>query len=296
MASVRAHLLNFILRHITRPMLEKVTTPLEARKAMNSAASLPNRHAQYDPGMVGGLTGEWVERRDHQPAFGTLLYLHGGAYLAMSPRTHRSITGGFAARGLRVFAPDYRLAPENPFPAAVDDALAAYLALVRDTRGPLFVAGDSAGGGLTLALLLRLRDEGRPLPAGAVVFSPWTDLVGTGESLRTNRDRDVMFNPDRLPDTAAAYYGAADPRHPYVSPLYGDYDGLPPLKIYVGEREILLDDSRRIANKARAAGVRVDLEIWPVVAHVWQLMAPLLPEASRSLNGAAEFLRSCVPR
>ena len=292
MASVRAHLLNWFLRHFVKPQMKRLKTPLEGRQALDRVISPRHPQARYAAATIGGLSGERVDGPG--APFGTLLYLHGGAYIAMSSRTHHAITGAFAAGGLRVFAPDYRLAPEHPFPAALDDAIAGYEALRREAQGPLFVAGDSAGGGLALALMLRLRDEGRPLPAGAVLFSPWTDLAATGASLKTNRRRDPLFDPDSIPETAAYYYGKANPRDPLVSPLYGDMKGLPPLNIWVGKREILLDDSRRVAEKARAAGVRVELEVRPVVPHVWQLLGGFLPEAVQSLDKSVAFLRGCV--
>ncbi len=221
----------------------------------------------------------------------TLLYLHGGGFIACSPRTHRPITGWFARHGFRVFAPDYRLAPEHPFPAAVEDAVAAWRALRAATPGRIVVAGDSAGGNLSLALMLALRNEGAVLPDAAALFSPATDMAGTGGSMHSNSGRDAMFRGDALQHLAAAYLGGADPRTPLASPLYGDLAGLPPLLIHVGEREVLRDDSTRLAERARAAGVLVDLQVWPVVPHVWQLAHATVPEARRSLAAAAAFLK-----
>ena len=152
------------------------------------------------------------------------------------------------------------------------------------------IGGDSAGGGLTLATLLSLRDAGDPLPAACVLFSPWTDLAGTGESLRTNTKRDAMFSGEGLTEGAAPYLNGADPRTPLASPLYADLARLPPMLIHVGEYEVLLDDSRRLAERARAAGVAVELRSWPVVPHVWQLFR--MPEVAQSMDGAAAFLRS----
>jgi monoterpene epsilon-lactone hydrolase len=291
MASIRAHLINVLMRFATKRRLKRALTPLEARAIMDQARSRPAKGVLYAPAALAGVPGEWATAEQGAP-FGTLLYLHGGAYIGMSARTHRSITGFFAQQGLRVFAADYRLAPEHPFPAALDDAMAAFDALCGESPGPLFVAGDSAGGGLTLALLLRCRDEGRRLSQGAVLFSPWADLAGTGESMVFNRERDPLLSADGVPNLGTIYAGATDVRMPYVSPLYGDFTGLPPLKIFVGDREILLDDSRRVAERARAAGVEVDLEIWPVVPHVWQIMPAILPEARVSLARAAAFIRA----
>jgi len=201
---------------------------------------------------------------------------------------HRPITVGFAQNGLRVYAPDYRLAPEHLFPAAVEDAVAVYRALLEQGR-KIVVAGDSAGGGLALAMTISLRDSGLPLPAAAALFSPWTDLAATGESLRTNDLNCALFRGEKIGPGARYYLGSADPVNPLASPLYADLTHLPPMLIHVGKDEVLLNDSTRLAEKARAAGVRVELKIWPVVPHVWQLV-PKMPEARKSLREASSFL------
>jgi epsilon-lactone hydrolase len=300
MASIRAHLISFVIKHVTKRQLLACKTPLDVRRVFNSARSMPHRGATYTAGTLGGVPGEWVEAKDIEPR-ATLLYLHGGGYVAMSPQTHRAITGAFAMRGFRVFAADYRLAPEHAFPAALDDATAAWRALRAAVDGPAYVAGDSAGGGLTLSLLLNLRDmardnPGERAPDAACVFSPWTDLAATGASVKTNADRDPLLVPDHEGVIAAAYLGGADPRTPLASPLYGDYAGLPPIIFNVGESEILLDDSRRVVDRARAAGVPVELKIVGTVPHVWQIMNRLLPEGRRSMDEAAAFLLAAPAR
>ena len=218
--------------------------------------------------------------------------MHGGGYFGCSAETHRPITVWFALHGFRVFAPNYRLAPENPFPAAVDDAVSVYRGLLANGQSAqrLVVAGDSAGGGLALSLMLALRAAGTPLPAAAALFSPWTDLAATGESIRTNAARCAMFNGEDIGPSARYYLGTADPRNPLASPLYADLSGLPPLLIHVGADETLRDDSTRLAKKARAAGVSIELKIWPVVPHAWQLALLILPEARQSLQESSEFL------
>jgi acetyl esterase/lipase len=243
---------------------------------------------------MGGVPGEWVEGRKSVDL--VLLYLHGGGYFGCSAETHRPITVGFALHGLRVYAPDYRLAPENRFPAASDDAVAVYRALLNAGHEPqrIFVAGESAGGGLALSLMLALRAAGIPLPACAAIFSPWTDLAATGDSIRSNSDCCAMFYGDDVASTARYYLGDTDPRTPLASPLYADLSGLPPLLIHVGQDEVLLDDSTRLAERARAAGVPVELKIWPVVPHAWQLAPHMIPEGRQSLREAAEFLRAQV--
>jgi acetyl esterase/lipase len=208
----------------------------------------------------------------------------------MSPRSYRAITAGFALRGFRVFAPDYRLAPEHPFPAAIEDASAVWGGLRNSIDGPLFVAGDSAGGGLTLALLLNLREQGREAPDAACLFSPWTDLAATGQSVTTNRDRDPLLVTEKLHVPALAYAGGADLRGPLVSPLYAEYAGLPRMIAFVGDTEILLDDTTRVAEKARTANVQFELCKYPDMPHVWPLFNVVLPAGRRALDEAAAFL------
>ncbi len=291
MASWQAHALDAIIRvQVKRKMKRKPS--LEQVRAVMNAGSLPApKDVDYRTDRVGGIEGEWVSKPVGPGDAPVLLYLHGGGYFACSPRTHRPITGSFARAGLRVFVPDYRLAPEHPYPAAVEDALAAWhgLRTAGHEAARIVVAGDSAGGGLSLALLLALRDAGEDLPAAAALFSPWTDLAATGESIRTNARREAMFDVNSAEDGAAFYLGGADPRTPGISPLYADLHGLPPLLIHVGDREVLRDDATRVAQKARAAGVRVEERVWPVVPHVWQ-MASFVPEARESLAIAAGFL------
>jgi monoterpene epsilon-lactone hydrolase len=227
-----------------------------------------------------------------------LLYLHGGGYQIGSPATlRRMVTLLSAPLAARVLSVDYRLAPEHPFPAAVDDAVAAYRWLLAGGTDPATVAlaGDSSGGGLALATLVALRDAGEPMPAAAFAISPWTNLALTGESLRTRAAAEVMLQPDGIPETAALYLAGADPRHPYASPLYADLRGLPPLLIHVGDAEVVLDDSTRFAARAREAGVDVTLEVWDEMPHVWHAFAGLLPEADQAIARAGDWLRARLP-
>lgn len=238
------------------------------------------------------VRGEWLVREGGAPR--TILYLHGGGYYFCSPRTHRAITFGLATRAdADVFSLDYRLAPEHPFPAALDDALAAYRRLL-DEGAPaasLVIAGDSAGGGLALATLVALRDAGDPLPGGALLYSPWTDLACTGASIRANDGRDPMFCGDVFARIASMYLGATRATHPYVSPLYADFHGLPPLFLLAGSTETLLDDTLRVAERARAAGVSVECEIGRDLPHIWPIYAPFMPEARRALDASARFVK-----
>jgi epsilon-lactone hydrolase len=243
--------------------------------------------------------GEWIERTN---AAGetkrAILYLHGGGYYFCSPETHRSITLALATGAeARVFVPNYRLAPEHRFPAAIEDAVTAYRGLLAagTPAGRIVIAGDSAGGGLALAMLLSLRDAGDPLPAAAVLFSPWTDLAATGASIRTNNSRDAMFWGETVAKGARIYLGDALPTNPLASPLYADLKGLPPLFIQASDSEVLLDDSTRLAEKARAAGVPVSFRAWHKLPHVWQFFTPFLPEARQALAETADFIKRTVP-
>jgi epsilon-lactone hydrolase len=223
-----------------------------------------------------------------------LLYLHGGGFIAGSPAVYRHLAWRIArAAGAQVLSPDYRLAPEHPFPAALDDALAAYGWLLAEGVEPhqIAVVGDSAGGGLAFSLVLRLRDENRPLPAAVAALSPWTDLALTGMSLHRNAKSDPMLDVTELPGVARSYLAGVDPRHPWASPLYGDFAGLPPALIQVGSDEILHDDAARLAARLDAAGGVAKLEIWPRMPHVWHLFAPMLPEAQRAIGRIGRFLR-----
>ena len=223
-----------------------------------------------------------------------ILFLHGGGYVAGSPVLYRHLTWRFAmAAGAAVTAIDYRLAPEHPFPAALDDAVAAWRALLAEGADPRHCAvmGDSAGGGLTLALALRLRDQAEPMPAALAALSPWTDLAITGASCRLNAVVDPMQNADDLLPLAAKYLAGADPRNPYASPLYGNPRGLPPTLLQVGSDEILRDDTVRMAERMREAGCAVTLEIWPRMPHVWHGFAPVLPEARQAIARVGVFLR-----
>ncbi len=245
---------------------------------------------RFTPAALGGVAGEWAEAKSAGRARATLFYLHGGGYIAMSPATHRYLTGAFARRGFRVFAADYRLAPEHPFPAAVEDATAAWRALRSRVAGAVYAAGDSAGGGLTLALLMRLRDLGARVPDAACLFSPWTDLAVTGASTRTNENRDPLLVASGLDKVVAAYLAGADPRNPFASPLYGDFSGVPPLMFFVGDTEVLLDDTLRAAERAQGAGVPVELRVAPDMPHVWPFLNRIMPEGRRAMDEAAAFL------
>ena len=244
----------------------------------------------------GGERGEWIAAPGASPR-GVLLYVHGGGYVSCSAATHRPVTTELARRtGLRVLAADYRLAPEARFPAALDDVVALYRWLV--TTGapgePVALAGESAGGGLVLAIAQQARDLGLPRPACVAALSPWTDLAATGDSVRALDGRCALFRPENMGDFARVYLGDASPEDPRASPLYGDPRGLPPVLLHVGSTELLLDDARRMHAALVAAGGESRLAIWNDTPHGWHLLAPWVPEAGAALDDVAGFVRSHV--
>ena len=242
---------------------------------------------------ANGVPAEWVQINNQNPNR-TILYLHGGAYVMGSRNTHRALAARIArASQAKVLLPDYRLAPENPFPAAVDDAVACWRWLLAEGHPPgqSVVAGDSAGGGLALATLLALKAAGNALPACAVALSPWTDLEGTGPTAQPGAVDDPMLTPEGL-ISSGQMYAAADLRNPLAAPLHGNLEGLPPLLLQVGTREVLLSDSTRFADKARAAGVDVTLEVEEGLIHVWQML-PGVPEAVSAIDRVGRFVDRC---
>jgi len=245
---------------------------------------------------AGGVPAEWITAPEAVEERG-IYYLHGGGYVMGSINTHREMISRLSrAAGARALAIDYRLAPEHPYPAAVEDSTAAYRWLLSTGVDParLVIAGESAGGGLTVATLVALRDAGDPLPTAAVCLSPWVDLECVGESMTTKAEVDPMAQREDILELAKAYLGDAHPRTPLAAPLYADLRGLPPLLIQVGTAEVLLDDSTRLAERARAAGVDVILERWDDMFHMWHFFAAILPEGQQAIDRIGEFIRSAT--
>ncbi|MFH1340269.1 MAG: alpha/beta hydrolase [Pseudomonadota bacterium] len=244
--------------------------------------------------LAGGVDGEWIAA-DGAPGDKAILYFHGGGFRLGSVASHRDLIARIAdASCCRVLAINYRLAPEHRFPAALDDALAAYDWLRAQGSRPenIAFAGDSAGGNLVLAAMRRLREHGLPLPVAGVLMSPWTDLAAGGASYVSRADADPIHARPMILALAKAYLGDdGDPRHPMASPLYADLAGLPPLLIQVGDRETVLDDSTLFAEKARAAGVDVDLQVWDGMIHVFQMFGNELCQAQQAVDAIAGFLR-----
>ena len=277
----------------SRPVLENPTIE-EMRAAAEEAPRFPlAEDVQCEAVDAGGVSGEWISTPE---AIGekVLYYLHGGGYVMCSVNTHREMISRLArAAGARALAINYRLAPENPFPAAVTDATTAYRWLLSMGVDParVVIAGDSAGGGLTVATLLALRDADEPLPAAGICISPWVDMEGLGESMNTKAGVDPTVARDGIVDMGKVYLGGADPRTPQAAPIYADLRGLPPLLIQVGTAEVLVDDSTRLAERAKSAGVDVILETWEDMIHVWHSFAAILPEGQQAIDRIGEFIR-----
>jgi epsilon-lactone hydrolase len=294
----RSRLVNLV-RMLTAGGPRPPDTPVEeVRASFEKLGRLlrPPSGLRHEPVTVGGVPCEVSIPELADCDAGVLVYLHGGGYVSGSPGTHRGLAGRLAvATGLRVVAVDYRLAPEHPFPAALEDCLAVIGELA--ARGAVVLAGDSAGGGLVVASLVELRDRGRLAGvAAAVCLSPWTDLEITGDSVRDNAARDPLVGLAGLRRMAALYLGGEDPRAPLASPLHARLEGLPPMLVLVGGAEALLDDSRRLAVALEQAGVEVTLEVWEEMIHVWPLYAPLLPEGQQAIERVARFARQALGR
>ena len=273
-------------------------TIAEQRANMEAAlAAMPTPDdVQLEAVVVGGVPAEWTSVPASRPGR-VVVYFHGGGYCIGSVRTHRLLVAGVArAAWARVLSVDYRLAPEHPHPAAVDDAVAVFRAL-REQGIPaasMAFAGDSAGGGLTVAALLALRDAGDALPAAGACLSPWFDLALSGESIRTRAALDPVCSEPMLRMMAEAYLAGRDARTPLASPLYADLKGLPPLLVQVGTAEILYDDAAAAAARASRAGVEVTFEPWEDMIHVWHAFAMLLPEGQQAIDRVGAYLAARV--
>jgi monoterpene epsilon-lactone hydrolase len=260
----------------------------------NMARYAPARDVTFS--QEKSLTAEWSSSpgcaQDR-----VILFLHGGGYILGSTATHRHMVSelGKLAR-CRTLAPDYRLAPEQPFPAAIDDCFAAYRFLLEEglRADNIAIAGDSAGGGLTMATMLRIKEAGLPQPACALCVSPWVDLAMAGDSITDKAAADPFVEEEDLRMMAHLYLGTNDPRQPMASPLYADLEGLPPLLFQVGSDEVLLDDAVRLSRAAGAADVRIQLQIWPGMIHVWHLFYQELPQGRAALQSGADFIKQAM--
>jgi acetyl esterase/lipase len=295
MVSLRARIVAGFLRAVYKPGLyARLTGDDRARHrggGLEVVARRPPKGCVVRLARAGDVPCAWIAPLKPRAA-PTIFYLHGGGYTSGTLTHYTAMLGLFAREyGFTTLYVDYRLAPLNTFPAAVDDALTAYRWLLESTPPEQIVfIGDSAGGGLVAAALLSAREIGVPQPAAAILLSPWADLEGTGDSLVTRKSADPMLRSPQLQPSGGAYLGGADPRHPLASPIYGDLRGLPPLLIEVGDNEILLDDSRRLADRARADSVNVTLHEWPEIFHVFPIFPHLMPEARDADEEIARFV------
>jgi monoterpene epsilon-lactone hydrolase len=283
-------------------LLQQFQTPGKEPNVQDQRSSLEQmakmitvpKDVKCEPVDAGGVRGEWIAAPG-SAVHNVVLYLHGGGYVAGSIRTHKELVSRISrVSGARFLVIEYRLAPEAAFPAALEDAVATYRWLISSARidpKNMVVAGDSAGGGLTVATLVRLRDRGVTLPAAAVCLSPWTDLAHTGDSFKKNVKIDPFLTPEESKFNASQYLGDEDPRNPLASPVYADLHGLPPMLIQVGTSEILLDDSVRLADRAKREGVDVKLDIWKDMIHVFQAFAAFVPESRQAIDEIGKFIR-----
>lgn len=247
-----------------------------------------------EPVDADGVPAEWVTA-PNADADKALLYLHGGGYVTGSIASHRGMAANLSrATGCRALIIDYRLAPEHPYPAQLEDAYTAYRWLLDSgfDASSIIVAGDSAGGGLTVATLVATRDSGDPLPAAGVCISPWVDMEGIGDSMTTKAGEDPMVTRAGLLEMASHFLSGSNPRYPLAAPLYAELAGLPPLLIIVGTAEVLLDDAVRLHDKALAAGVDSELQKWDEMVHIWPWFAPFLPEGQAAIERIGEFAQS----
>lgn len=301
--SVQLQILNTSLKWVEKPFLARVTEPAHIRRRFEMTARVWF-HAPW------GTKSRW-DTLEHEgssvPALWTgasltgtktVLYFHGGGYVFGSPRTHAAMLGTLARMaGVRACLPQYRLGPEAPFPGAVDDALAAYLALLGQgiAAQEIVIGGDSAGGGLALALLGQLLEKGYPLPAACFAFSPLTDLTFSGESMQGNEQAEVLLPAERAGDLAEMYLAGHDPMDPRASPLFADFHGAPPVWLAVGTTEILLDDTRRLVDRLTGKNVPVTVDIQDDLPHVWPIFHGVLPEARATLRELADWITQQWP-
>jgi acetyl esterase/lipase len=294
MPSLRSRFFYRILRFRTSRPDRNATLQSQRADLESSARFLPMpRSVAVQRIDIGRAPAEWL-RPPGTPEHRAVLYLHGGGHAMGSAATHRALAARIAvAARTPALLPELHLAPEHPFPAALDDGMAAYRWLIENGASPhgIVIAGDSSGGGLAIALSLSLRDASVPLPAAIVCLSPWTDLALTGESIRSRADVDPLCSLAESTLHAARYVGTHDPRTPLISPLYADLHGLPPTLTQVGDREILLSDSLRLTDRARAAGVDAELEVWDGMWHVWHLLAAYVPEGRQAIDRIGAFIR-----
>ncbi len=286
-------------RYIRRIDIANAPVP-KMRKRLDQLGRLSRsaRDVAIEEKAIAGLHAEWY-RPQQAKAGKLLLYLHGGAYALGSCDSHRKLVTHMAKEGnIEAVMPEYRLAPEHPFPAGLDDAVAIYKALLASgyDAADIIISGDSAGGGLSVATMLQLRHQGLPLPGAAVLLSPFLDMSASGESVKTRASRDPWFRPDEIEVVIRYYCPNEDVRNPLLSPVFANVAGLPPTLIQVGDDEILLSDSARFADKLKTAGIDVELEVFPEMWHVFQLFVGKMPESKAAIRKIGAYIQNALPR
>ena len=295
--SFRAALVSFLIRHTVKRQFDRIPDNIFAFRERVSASlkfsSDPPRKVIVTEVDADGVSCEWVSYGD--PGDQVLLYLHGGGFVFGSPESHRGLAWRLAkASGAKVLLVDYRLAPENPFPAALEDATHCYRWLLEQGYAPdkTGIGGDSSGGGLAVTTMINLRNLGLPLPCSAILLSPWADLSGSGDSIPANEKKDPMLTTAALNNMARLYLGDRDPGAPLASPVFADLQGLPPVMVHVGSTEILLSDASRLVQNMKQGGVEAELKIWPNMPHVFQIFGGRIPESRSAINQLAMFLKT----
>lgn len=291
--SVRASLMSLVSRLTIKKKMATFTDPAEVRDGLGGPPGKLPEEVAVEVIDAGGVPAEWVTWPDSQEG-AALLYLHGGGYVFGNLDSHRDIAWRLAKEtGMKVLLLDYRLAPEHPFPAAVEDASASYRWLLEQgyAADRIVVGGDSAGGGLTAALMVSMKELGVSLPAASVLISPWADLSLTGESLLANARSDPMLSPEAIDKFATLYMGDGDRRAPTASPVFADLAGLPPTYVMVGSTEVLFSDAETLVNRINDAGGRASLRVWPKMLHVFPVFARLIPEGREAIEDMSAFIR-----
>ncbi len=290
--SIRASIISFVLRHTIRKQMSTFEEPAALRKQMSRSTGNPPADVTVETDSAGGVPSEWLTAQGAAED-AVLLYLHGGGYVFGGPDSHRDIAWRLAKETrLKVLLIDYRLAPEHPFPAAVEDATTAYRFLLAEgyAADRIVLAGDSAGGGLATALMVNLKTLAVPLPKAAALISPWVDMTLLGESLLGNADKDVMLSPEAINRFATHYLNGQDPRSPLASPLHADLSSLPPVYVIVGSGEVLLSDSESLVEQLKAAGGEAELVVWPGMPHAFPVLSAFLPEGREAIGNISAFL------
>ena len=296
--SIRADVVSFFLRHTIKQQLASFDDPLKLRAQAGTSIGRTPAEVATETVDAGGVRAQWVGWQstpsDTSDGGPVMLYFHGGGYVFGGLDSHRGLAWRLARQcSSKVLVVDYRLAPEHTCPAAVEDALASYQWLLAQNVAAeqIVVAGDSAGGGLCIALLVQLKALGLPQPKAAVLFSPWTVLTLSGASIEANAKQDAMLSPAALQRFRDLYQGETEPGSPLASPLFADLSGLPETCVFVGSEEVLLDDSNRLVERLNKAGVQAKLSVWAKMPHVFPLLAPFIPEGDKAIEEVASFLR-----